>query len=389
MAFGMASKERVRKLELLLEFGKRIVAERSLDSLLVLLAKEVKTILEADRCSIFVLDKKKKILWSKVAHGTPDIISIPWNKGIAGETVKTGKMLNIKDAYRDSRFNPEVDRKTGYVTQSILTAPMKNLHGEVLGAFQVLNKKSRKEFDTEDEEILTILSSQAGVALENAQLYEQVRQTTEDTIFRLAAAAEYKDRDTASHLVRMSRYSVLIAEALGYSKEYCVNIHLASPMHDIGKLGVPDAVLMKPGKLDEKEWAEMKKHPFYGGEILKNSDNELIRMSQRIALSHHEKYDGSGYPQGLKGEEIPMEGRIVALADVFDALTSKRVYKEKFSLEETLKIIRDGAGKHFDPKVVQAFERVLPRITEIMNQYADKPEELRAASPKESPEKSY
>lgn len=363
--------ERIRKLELLLEFGKKIVAEKNLDSLLELLAKEVKTILNAERCTIFLLDKKRKILWSKIAQGAQGIITIPWHKGIAGETVQTGKLLNIKDAYRDPRFNPGIDKRTGYKTRSILTAPMKNLHDEIVGAFQVLNKRSLKPFDREDEKILTILSSQAAVAIENAQLYEQVQQAAQDTIFRLAATAEYKDKDTASHLRRMSTYSMLIAEALGYSKDYCKMIQLASPMHDIGKVGIPDAILTKPGKLDEQEWIEMKRHPLYGAEILKHSENELIYISERIAFTHHEKYDGSGYPKGLKGEEIPIEGRIVALADVFDALTSKRFYKEQIPLEETLKIIREGSGKHFDPKVVQAFEKVLPQIVEVMNQHAD------------------
>lgn len=379
------SKKELHKLKLLLEFGKKISSERSLDSLLILLAKEAKTILEADRCTIFILDKTKKILWSKVAHGTPNIITIPQDKGIAGECVKKRKIVNVKDAYKDSRFNPEVDKATGYKTRSILTAPLTNLHGEVLGVFQVLNKKRAKSFEKEDEEILTMLAGQAGVAIENAHLYEQVRKATEDTIFRLAAAAEYKDRDTASHLIRMSKYSALIAKSLGYSKEYCENLELASPMHDIGKLGVPDAVLVKPGKLNESEWLEMKKHPLYGAEILKDSESELIQMSQRIALCHHEKFDGSGYPAGLKGEEIPMEARIVALADVFDALTSKRVYKEKFSIEETLRIIREGAGKHFDPKVIDAFEKILPEIIEVMHKYQDAPEEIQKQLPKDSP----
>lgn len=379
-----SSRESVHKLKLLLEFGKRIVAERNLDSLLTLLAKEAKVILNAERCTIFFLDKKKKLLWSRIAQGTHEIITFPLEKGIAGESVRRGKLLNVKNAYRDPRHNAQIAQEIGYKVRSILTAPMKNLHNEILGAFQVLNKKSGKPFDKEDEKILIILSSQAAVAIENTNLYHQVRQATQDTIFRLAAAAEYKDKDTASHLIRMSRYSSLIAEELGYSKKYCENIRLASPMHDIGKLGVPDAILMKPGKLTEEEWEEMKKHPLYGAEILMDSQNELIQMSERIALSHHEKYDGSGYPKGLKGEEIPMEGRIVALADVFDALTSKRIYKEKFSLDETVKIIRAGSGQHFDPKVIQAFEKVLPKIIKVMNDLMNKPKEFHRSHPKEN-----
>jgi len=381
----MDYRARVHKLELLLDFGRRISTEKTLDSLLGLLANEVKTTLEADRCTIFILDRKKKILWSKVAHGTADIISVPWDKGIAGQAVLSGKLINIKDAYNDKRFNREVDKKTGYRTHSMLTSPMKNLHKKVVGVFQVLNKLNMKPFDKEDEDILTILASQAAVAVENTQLYEQVQHASIDTIFRLSAAAEYKDRDTAYHLFRMSRYTALIAKSMGFSKDYCEMMRLASPMHDIGKLGVPDAILLKPGKLDEKEWIEMRKHPLHGAEILKDSDNELLQLSETIALTHHEKFDGTGYPKGLKGGAIPIEGRIVALADVFDALTSKRVYKEKFSLEDTLKIIRDGSGKHFDPAVVKSFEKVLPGIKEIMERYSEQNEDLEHELPKDSP----
>lgn len=362
---------KVRKLELLLEFSKRNVAEKSFDGLLILLADEAKSLLSADRCTIFILDKTKKILWSKVAHGSPSMITFPWDKGIAGEAARTGKVLNIKNAYKDSRFNPQVDKDVGYKTKSILTVPMKNLRDEVLGVFQVLNKKSGRTFEKEDAELLSILANQAAAAVENVQLYEQVRGAAHDTIFRLAAAAEYKDKDTGRHIIRMSRYSALLAQAMGFPETFCENINLASSMHDIGKVGVPDAILEKPASLDRDEWVEMRKHTIYGAEILKDSENELIRMSEKIALSHHEKFDGSGYPKGLKGDEIPIEGRITALADVFDAITSKRVYKEKFDLEETLRIIREGRGKHFDPLVVEAFEGSLPRMVEIMREHAD------------------
>jgi putative two-component system response regulator len=148
---------------------------------------------------------------------------------------------------------------------------------------------------------------------------------------------------------------------------------LASPMHDIGKLGVPDSILKKPGKLDESEWKEMHRHPGYGGEILANSDNELLRMSERVARGHHEKWDGTGYPSKLKGEAIPLEARIVALADVFDALTSRRCYKAAFSLPDALKVIYEGAGQHFDPALVEAFKRVASNIVHVTNTFADRP----------------
>ncbi len=364
-------KSKIKKLELLLEFSRKNVDEKSLDGLLALLAQEAKTILEADRCTIYILDKKNKVLWSKVAQGTLETIRFSLDKGIAGEAARKGRLINVKDAQKDPRFNAEIDQLTKYATRSLLTVPMKNLRNEVVGVFQVLNKIGRSPFNKEDETILTILASQGAVAVENVQLYEQVRDAAQDTILRLASAAEYKDQDTGRHLLRMSQYASLIAGEAGFAKEFCQNILLASPMHDIGKLGVPDAILGKAGSLNDQEWVEMKKHTFYGGEILKDAENELIRMSQRIAMSHHEKFDGSGYPAGLKGEEIPVEGRITALADVFDALTSKRAYKDKFSVEKALGIIREGNGRHFDPKIIEAFERALPKIIEIMHRLAE------------------
>lgn len=170
----------------------------------------------------------------------------------------------------------------------------------------------------------------------------------------------------------MGQYSAIIAEQMGFDSEWVENIRMAAPMHDIGKIGVPDAILNKPGKLDAEEWVEMKKHPIYGAEILKDSENELMQMSATVALCHHERWDGKGYPNGLKGKDIPIEARIASLADVFDALTSKRVYKPSFSVDQTLKMIDDESGTQFDPTVVKAFYKCLGKITPIMEKYAPK-----------------
>jgi HD-GYP domain-containing protein (c-di-GMP phosphodiesterase class II) len=376
-------KEWRRRLWLLLEYGKKISVQKDLDSLLGLLVEEAKKVMQADRCSVFLLDKERNELWSRVADGGHKI-RVPSPKGIVWEAVRNDCVINIPDAYKDARFNPAVDKSTGYKTRNILTAPMRNPRREIIGVFQVLNKKSGA-FDKSDEKILLIFAEQAATAVENARLYEEVRGAAKDTILRLASAAEYKDKDTRNHLERMSQYAVILAEELGLPPQAVQNIALASPMHDIGKLGVSDAVLKKPGKLTEEEWTEMKKHPLYGSDILRNSDNELIRMSERVAKSHHEKWDGTGYPLGLKGEDIPIEGRIVALADVFDALTSRRVYKPAFSMEDTLQIIRDGSGKHFDPKCVEAFFRALPKIIKVMETFSDRPEDLPEGQPKDAP----
>lgn len=192
-----------------------------------------------------------------------------------------------------------------------------------------------------------------------------------DTIQRLALAAEFKDEDTASHIQRISCYCVLLAEALHLAPGEVENLRHASPMHDVGKIGVPDRILLKPGKLTEPEWEIMKQHAAIGARILGGSSSELLHTGEIIALSHHEKWDGSGYPKGLKGEDIPLEGRICAVADVFDALTSKRPYKEAFSNEEALDILKEGAGRHFESRLVDLFLENIDAVLEIQKKHRD------------------
>ncbi len=358
-----------RRLSLLLKFGKKAVVTNNLDDLLQLLIEESKAVLMAERATVFLVDKKHNELWSKVASGTKTI-RIPLDRGIAGAVAISGQLLNIKDVYKDHRFNPEIDKQTGYRTKSVLTVPMFDGKGHVLGVFQILNKMDGEIFDRQDEELLSLLADQASGHIENTQLYQMVRKGAQETIIRLAGAVEFKDHDTRAHLWRMSQYSAIIAKQMGFEAEWVENLRLAAPMHDIGKIGVPDAILNKPGKLTPEEWVEMKKHPQYGADILKDSDNELMQMSATVSLCHHERWDGAGYPRGLVGEAIPIEARIATLADVFDALTSKRVYKSSFSMDETLDYINKESGKHFDPKVVEAFYHCLPEITALMETYA-------------------
>jgi len=193
---------------------------------------------------------------------------------------------------------------------------------------------------------------------------------------RLSRAAEFKDNDTGLHVIRMSHYARLVAEALDVGEEWADMIFHAAPMHDVGKIGIPDKILLKPGKLDPDEWQIMKSHTTMGGEILSGGTSELMKMSHTIAITHHEKWDGSGYPEGLKEDEIPLEGRIVAVADVFDALTSERPYKKAWSVEKSLALIEEESGKHFDPLVARAFKKILPDILAIEERFADRTEDI-------------
>ncbi len=207
------------------------------------------------------------------------------------------------------------------------------------------------------------------VELEHARL-ATVRAHME-TIHKLSAAAEYKDEDTASHIMRMSRYCAVIAEHAGLDDETVDLILNSSPMHDIGKMGIPDAILLKPGKLDEQEWVIMRRHTLMGANILGDSTSKYLETGAVIALTHHEKWDGSGYPQALAGEGIPLFGRICAVADVFDALTTRRPYKEAYGNEEAIKIMTQGRGAHFDPALFDVFLQALPSIEAIQQEYRD------------------
>ncbi len=199
----------------------------------------------------------------------------------------------------------------------------------------------------------------------------ELEETRREAILRLGRAAEYRDNETGMHVIRMSRLSALLAKEIGLSEKECQLILQASPMHDVGKIGIPDNILLKPGKLDDQEWKTMKMHPEIGAKILSGSRSELMQMAESISLSHQERWDGSGYPYGLKGEEIPLAGRIVAVADVFDALTSKRYYKDAFSVEESMKIIEDSSGKDFEPRLVEAFKNALPQMIKIVKELTD------------------
>nr|NJM03363.1 response regulator [Desulfobacula sp.] len=200
---------------------------------------------------------------------------------------------------------------------------------------------------------------------------KEIHETRLEIIRKLGRAAEYKDNDTGLHVERMSRYAYLIAKAYGLNEHLSDLLLNASPMHDIGKIGVPDTVLKKPGKLNEEEWRIMAEHTRIGGRIIGESKTELLSMAKIVAEQHHEKWNGKGYPEQLKKTEIHLFARLTAIADVFDALTSKRPYKEAWTTEDAVALIKNEKGRHFDPKGVDAFMAALPGIMEIKNNFSE------------------
>jgi putative two-component system response regulator len=246
------------------------------------------------------------------------------------------------------------------------------------GANDFLTKPLDKtEFRARMRNMLALRASQrrledraSWLAEEVLKATDQIRLRETEIVMRLSRAAEFRDPETGDHLQRMAHYSWMIATQMGLPIEKQQLLLLAAPMHDVGKVGIPDHILLKPGKLTDDEFAVMKEHPVIGHRILSGSTSPLLQMAAEIALNHHEKFDGTGYPMGLKGDAIPIVGRIVAVADVFDALTSARPYKPAWAVERAVQFMRDQRGRHFDPECVDAFFNQLPQIEMVRQRFA-------------------
>jgi len=365
-----------RDLDTLLDVTRRLMTVTDLDALLRLIAEATVTMVGAERATIYIVDQDRQEYWSRVATGTGvGEIRFPVGVGIAGMVAKTGETISIPDAYADPRFNPESDKRTGFHTRNLLTLAMTGHDGKVIGVFQAVNKKSG-EFTVEDEITLGSLASSAAVAVENAQLVNAQKRLWLSLIETLATTVDARDQQTAGHSKRVTRYAGVIGEELGLSEEDLERLQAAALLHDYGKIAVRDRFLQKPGKLDDAEFAYMKAHAEKTAEFLSYLDFPPdMREVPEIAAQHHERMDGKGYPKGLRGDAILPGARIVAAADVFDALTAPRYYKPAYALDKTIEIMDGMAGAHLDPAVMQAVHRALPALERAID-------ELRSTWPK-------
>lgn len=244
--------------------------------------------------------------------------------------------------------------------------------GFELGAVDYISKPFNPEI------IKTRVKAHLSLSTQNHHLEHLVKARTHELestrlaiINKLARAAEYKDNETGMHVVRMALYSKLLAEKISADRTWSDLLYNAAPMHDVGKIGIPDAILCKPGKLDAQEWEIMKTHAEIGANILDGEESHLLILAKEVALNHHEKWNGSGYPNGLVGKDIPLSARVIALADVFDALTSERPYKKAWSIEKAAELIKQESGEHFDPDLVVHFLNLLPEFKDIANKHRD------------------
>lgn len=349
----------------LLKIARTISAEIDLTKLLTTIAEQTKFALKSDRCTVFLIDKERKELWSKIALGIDNNkeIRFPMDRGLAGHVAMTGEVVNIPNAYNDGRFNKEIDVQTGYKTSNILCMPIRNLKYEIIGVFQVINKYDGP-FTEADEDLLVTIGASAGIALENNRLFEnQQRMLLEQKklfngfIDTLAASIDARDKITAGHSMRVTQYSALLSQKIGLEQTQIETISQAAMLHDIGKIGIRDSVLQKKGKLTNEEYQHIQEHVKITYDILSKIANksESFKDVVEIAASHHEKINGNGYFRHINGKSIPIGGRILAIADVFDAITSIRHYRDRMPIQEAVKIIQDGAGTHFDEKITYEF----------------------------------
>lgn len=312
----------------------------------------------SERFTLFLLDREKGELFSVVAEGLEgQDIHLSLNLGIAGLVAITGQELNIQDAYADPRFDKSTDERTGYRTRCILCLPIKDQSGGILGVIEVINKKGGV-FTDSDMHLLKALSSIVAISIENAILFQQQDRQFRSILEVLAASIDAKDPLTAGHSQKVTQYAVGIARELGFRESEIDVLSVASLLHDYGKLGTDDKILKKPGRLTPEEYDHIKQHIVNTRNIL----NKMYLMRKYhdvplIASSHHERLDGSGYSDGLKAQEIPFMAKIIAVADVFEALTADRHYREALSPEEAFKILGQGAGKKFDRNIVMALKR--------------------------------
>lgn len=350
--------ERMRPLSGLYRVVKAMATERKLESMLEVITRETASMLGCDRCSVFVLDSQSGELWTQIAQGLDGhrTIRLPLScTSVVSLCARTGRSINIVDTYSDPRFDQDVDKSTGYRTDNILCVPMHNRGGSVIGVFEVLNKENGA-FSHDDEEWLEALAQVAAGLIEQAQAYAEIEYFVDKTVETLAQTIDKRDPLTAGHSIRVTKYSLSIGETMAVSDDEKDILRYAAMMHDYGKIGVPEAILWKNGRLTPEEYACVQTHAKLTYELLSNLPftNRLSQVPF-IASCHHEKLDGTGYYRGLKGHEIPFLARVITVSDVFDALTSVRHYRNRMNIVKVYEIMESGRDNHFDPEVVDSF----------------------------------
>lgn len=351
---------RLAEQERLLEVGLALAETLDLRRVVALALEQAEAICAAETSSIWEVDEESGELFFRVVRGqaASEIggLRIPLGEGIVGSVAANRRAELIHDVAADPRWRGDASDRFG--TRAILAVPLIS-RGRAIGVLQLLNPVGRDRFSEDDLRRLRLFAGPLAHALENARLYAARQRAFVETVTALAEAVEKRDPYTGGHLQRVVAYSLLLGNELGLEVDDLENLRLGATLHDIGKLGVPDGVLLKAGPLDDAEAAVMRRHPVDGAAII--SRIESLRPLVPIVRNHHERMDGRGYPDRLAGEAIPLPARVVAVADTFDAMTTSRPYREALSREVAAAEIRRVAGLHLCERVVESFERLYRR----------------------------
>jgi len=353
---SIETEEYRKRLSLLYKIGKKVGSVSEVSNLLEQILHKTQQTLGASASSVLLIDEGRGELYFRVAKGkaTNELgeMRLGLNTGIAGWVARHGRPTIVNDATTDPRFNKAIDNVTGFVTRSVIAVPLVS-EREVIGVLEVLNKVGDSGFSEQDLEVLIPLASMAAVAINNAKLHQAVVDGYKSTVKALAAAIDARDPYTCGHSQRVTKYALMAGTLLILSGEELEVLEYGGILHDIGKIGIADHILTKHGVLTSEEKEIMRTHPVIGANMLK--EIPFLEKVSRLILHHHERYDGSGYPDGLKGEEIPMGARLIAVADAFDSMTTERSYRVVLSVDTAINELHRFSGTHFCPVAVEAF----------------------------------
>ena len=360
-----ASQKRTARLEALIDIIGIIGSNLDRDQVLQLIVRYARDLLQAEHASLFLVDEETDEIVLHISSSEEQVpeLRIPRGRGIIGHAIESGDIIFVTDVHEDARHVTAAEPITGVTTTSLIAVPLAtrtvqlgqelgSSQTKIIGGIEAINRRDGTIFTSEDAELLQTLATQAATVFQIAKLYGDANELFLDTIQAMVASVDAKDPYTHGHSQRVSEFSVAVGRHMGLPTEQLHRLRIGALLHDIGKIGVPDTILSKPGRLTEAEVDKMKMHPAIGAGIMKNV--RLLHDELPALAEHHEHMDGSGYPHGLIGDQITLFGRIVAVSDVFDALTSDRPYRRALDVEEVLNHMQRDSGTHFDGSCVQA-----------------------------------
>ena len=353
---GRIEQENKARLELLYEISKKVGSVPRMTQMLEQVIKMTQKTLNATAASIMLFRDNDQELFFEVASGPVGKalkqVKLSAKYGIAGQVARTGKPLIVNDVNRSENFHKMIDETTGFITKSLICAPLM-VQSRILGVIEVLNKFDESEFNEQDLEAVVSVANTAAMAIENTKLHQTVLDAYKSTITTLAAAIDAKDPYTRGHSQRVMEYTLLAGSSLSLSPEEMETLEYASILHDVGKIAIDSWILNKPESLNKLEWDVIREHPSIGANLLKGIP--FLESASELVLYHHERYDGKGYPDGIKGENIPIGARLIAVADAFDTMTTDRAYRSALTVDYAINELHKCSSTQFCPVAVKAF----------------------------------